>query len=98
MNISHYRKTIVALLGGVLAWAQVAYVPDGHLDRGEYYGLAVALATALGVYGVSNRLSSTPPETTDDQWDPVEAAPVEQVPAAPVVGMPAPVDPPAAGP
>ena len=69
--IAHYRKTVVALLGGVLAWAQVAYVPDGHIDRGEYYGLAVALATALGVYGVTNRISTTAGEATDDRWEPL---------------------------
>ena len=46
-----YRHTLVSLVGGLLAWAQVAFVPDGHIDRAEYYGLAVVIATALGVYG-----------------------------------------------
>ena len=55
LNIAAHRKTIIATVGGVLAWAQVAYVPDGSIDRTEYYGLAVTLATALGVYGVANR-------------------------------------------
>ena len=55
LNIAAHRKTIIATAGGVLAWAQVAYVPDGSIDRTEWYGLAVTLATALGVYGVANR-------------------------------------------
>lgn len=61
MNIAHCRKTVVATVGGILAWAQVAYVPDGHIDRAEWYGLAVTLATALGVYGISNRPADTTP-------------------------------------
>ena len=74
MSIAHYRKTVVALFGGVLAWAQVAYVPDGHIDRGEYYGLAVALATALGVYGVTNRVNGAPGDAWDDRWGPTDPA------------------------
>lgn len=53
-QLSRYRKTLAALVGGVLAWAQTAYVPDGHVDRAEWYGLAVVLAMAAGVYGIAN--------------------------------------------
>ena len=59
LNLGTYRKTIVATVGGVLAWGQVAYVPDGNVDRPEWYGLAVTLATALGVYGIANRQDTT---------------------------------------
>ena len=53
-TLAKYRKTLVALVGTVLTWAGVAYVPDGNVDRWEWYGLAVALATAAGVYAVPN--------------------------------------------
>ena len=97
MSIARYRKTIVAVTGGILAWAQVAYVPDGHIDRGEDYGLAVALATALGVYGVTNRrVSTAAADMTDAPWGPVDPAadaPIESGPvgAAPGSIWPAPV-------
>ena len=88
LNLAGYRKTIIAVVGGVLSWAQVSYVPDGHIDRGELYGLAVTLATALGVYGVANRQAS-PSVWTDA---PVADAYPEPLPADPVD----PVTPPAA--
>jgi len=52
--LARYRKSIVALVGTVLTWAGVAYVPDGHVDRFEWYALAVALVTAAGVYVAPN--------------------------------------------
>ena len=52
--IAGYRKTLVALVGTVLTWAGVAYVPDGNVDRYEWYALALALATAAGVYVAPN--------------------------------------------
>ena len=52
--LASYRKAVATLIGTVLTWAQVAYVPDGHIDRGEWFGLALALATIVGVIGVSN--------------------------------------------
>lgn len=66
-RLARYRKSIAATVGGVLGWAGTAYVPDGHVDRAEWYGLAVVLATALGVYGVENaRPGATviPPRST----------------------------------
>lgn len=49
------RKTWVAGIGVVLTWAGVAVVPHpGHVSAADWYGLAVALATAAGVYGVTN--------------------------------------------
>ena len=80
LNLGTYRKTIIATVGGVLAWAQIAYVPDGSIDRPEWYGLAVTLATALGVYGVANR-QDTPAMVVDA---PVADAYPEPTPAEPV--------------
>lgn len=54
-----YRKTLVAIVGGTLAWAQLAIVPDGHVSRSEWYGLCAELAAAFGVYAVSNDLPQT---------------------------------------
>jgi hypothetical protein len=53
-NLARYSKLIAAAIGSGLTWAGVAWVPDGHISRPEWYALAVALATAAGVYGVTN--------------------------------------------
>jgi hypothetical protein len=52
--LAAYRKTVASVVGTFLTWAGVAYVPDGHVDRVEWFALAVAAATSLGVYAVSN--------------------------------------------
>ena len=80
-SLTSHRHTLVALIGGLLAWTQVSYVPDGSINRDEWYGLAVTLATALGVYGVS--AYSQPPQRVVDA--PVADAYPEPIPAAPVV-------------
>ena len=87
LNLGTYRKTIVTTVGGVLGWAQIAYVPDGSIDRPEWYGLAVTLATALGVYGVANR------QVMPSVW--VDAPVADTYPAADPADPVAPVDPPA---
>lgn len=46
------RKTIAALVGAVLTWGTVAQV-DG-IETAEWWGLAVAVATVVGVFGVPN--------------------------------------------
>jgi uncharacterized membrane protein YebE (DUF533 family) len=53
MNLAKYRKTIVAVLGvaGVVAKAYA----DGHIDPAEYGEIAIAVATALGVWAVRNK-------------------------------------------
>lgn len=50
------RKTIAALVGGLISWAYVVNdsVTPG-VTTGEWIGLAVVVATALGVYGVANK-------------------------------------------
>lgn len=50
--IAQHRKAIAALVGAVLTWGSVAQV-DG-VTAAEWWGLAVAAATALGVYGTTN--------------------------------------------
>lgn len=53
-NPSTYAKAIGAAVSGSLVWAGTAYVPDGQVDRAEWYALALVLAGALGVYGYPN--------------------------------------------
>lgn len=53
-SLAIYRKGVATAIGTVLTWVEVAYVPDGHVDRLEWYGLAIALATVAGVIGVPN--------------------------------------------
>lgn len=51
------RKAIAALVGAVLVWCQTIAVQDGgfhNVTAVEWVALAVAVATAFGVYGTSN--------------------------------------------
>jgi hypothetical protein len=52
--LAPYLKAVTALVGVVLTWGGTAYVPDGHVSRPEFYALAIALATVLGVFAVPN--------------------------------------------
>lgn len=49
LNLGPYRKTIVAVVGALVGIASVHFG-----DANEGVQAAVALLTALGVYGVSN--------------------------------------------
>lgn len=51
-NLPAYRKTLAALVGAVLTWGVTAQ--DGGIQSQEWWALAVAAATTLGVFGVSN--------------------------------------------
>lgn len=51
-NLPAYRKTLAAIVGAVLTWGSVAQ--DGGIQATEYWGLAVAVATAIGVFSVPN--------------------------------------------
>ena len=53
-KFAHYRKTIAAEVVATMSWIYTCYLPDGHVDRWEWYGLALAQLTALGVYTVKN--------------------------------------------
>lgn len=53
-----YQKALAALVAGVVGWAAVVVAsPSGPVTSAEWLALAVAGATALGVYAVPN----TPP-------------------------------------
>lgn len=55
MQLSQYRKTITAIVVGLIGWAGVVITsPRSTISASEWLGLAVALATALGVYSVPN--------------------------------------------
>lgn len=54
-DFKQVKKALVAVLGVALMYAETVYVDN------MYVRAAVALATALGVYGVRN---STPDSTT----------------------------------
>jgi hypothetical protein len=51
-NLPAYRKTIAAIVGAVITWGATAQ--DDGIQAVEWWGLAAALATVLGVYGVAN--------------------------------------------
>lgn len=54
--MTRYSKTITALVTGVLGWAAVVISSAASpISASEWLGLGVAVATALGVYGVSNQ-------------------------------------------
>lgn len=50
--LSPYRKTLAAVIGAVVTWGTTAQV--GGFDSGEWWGLAAAIATAVGVYRAPN--------------------------------------------
>lgn len=68
--MSRYKKTILALLGGVVAWGLTASA-DSKYDQTEFWGLGAALLTAGGVYQVQN----TPPKGRRRRDDTSEAKP-----------------------
>ncbi|HWH01936.1 MAG TPA: hypothetical protein VNV66_22070 [Pilimelia sp.] len=77
--MTRYTKALAALLGAVGTWGVTA-AEDGSIVLGEWFGLLVALGTALGVYALPNvapgvrepHVSETAPD--DGAIAPVEAA------------------------
>lgn len=56
-----YNKAVTALVGAVVLFAgAVVTSPEAAVTASEWYAGGVGLATALGVYGVSNGGSATP--------------------------------------
>lgn len=54
-KLSQFQKTITALVSGVIGWAAVVIAsPASAISASEWLMLAVAGATALGVYAVPN--------------------------------------------
>lgn len=55
MNLGQYRKAITALVTGTIGWAAVVIAsPSGPVSASEWLGLAVVVATSLGVYSIAN--------------------------------------------
>jgi hypothetical protein len=93
--LSAYRKTVASLVGTVLTWASLAYMPTGHVDRNGWFALALAVATSFGVFGVTNTPKVAPVAVEPAPVVPVAVPPVSGpapvVTPAPVVVTPAPV-------
>lgn len=54
-NLPAYRKTIAAVVTGLLGWATIVVTSAAApVTSSEWLMLGVALATALGVYTVPN--------------------------------------------
>lgn len=54
-NLPAYRKTIAAIVTGLIGWATVVVTSDASaITSSEWLGLAVAVATAVGVYSIPN--------------------------------------------
>jgi len=52
MNLSRYRKTIVAVVGAGLTWALATYGNDPDVTK--WLSLVSAVLTAAGVYSTPN--------------------------------------------
>ena len=88
--LAAYRKTVASVVGTFLTWAGVAYVPDGHIDRVEWFALAVAVATNFGVYAVTNSPRPAPVELLPEPSSVKFLAPVPApvTPAVPLTLVP----------
>lgn len=61
MNITSVRKTIAALVTGMLGWAtQVVTSDAAQITAGEWIGFATVLAVTAGVYQVPNDQPGAP--------------------------------------
>lgn len=55
MNLSAYRKTIAALVTGLIGWGAVVVTSSvTKISASEWLMFATVVATALGVYSVKN--------------------------------------------
>jgi len=56
MNLSRYRKTISAVITGTIGWASAVVVSQpAAITASEWVMGATVLATAFGVYQVTNK-------------------------------------------
>lgn len=54
-NLPAYRKTLVAVVGAVVAFSQIViYSPAAEISSAEWVTGAILVLTALGVYGTPN--------------------------------------------
>ena len=61
MNLAPYRKTIAAVVTGLIGWATAVVVsPAAAVSAAEWIGLATVLATTVGVYQVPNTPAPPP--------------------------------------
>lgn len=67
-----YRKTLAAVVIGVLGWATaVVQSPAGPVSASEWITLATVVVTALGVYAYPNRPTApVVPDTRTSSPDP----------------------------
>lgn len=62
MTFGRYSKLITAIVSGVIGWATlVVNSPAADISAQEWIVGATYLATAFGVFAVSNAPASTPP-------------------------------------
>jgi hypothetical protein len=55
MNFAPYRKTLTALVTGLIGWGTAVVASSSSaVTATEWIMLATVAATSLGVYGVSN--------------------------------------------
>jgi hypothetical protein len=87
------RKSVTALVVGIIGWFEL--VPDlHHISRGSWIGLAVLIASALGVYTVSNdpapadQLTSSAKDAGYVYQDPGAIVTAPSAPAGPQTGTP----------
>jgi len=52
-SISRYAKLVVAVVGAVATWATATFPNDTNVQK--WVGLALAIATAVGVYATPNQ-------------------------------------------
>ena len=56
MDLAKYRKTISALITGLIGWGFIVVASkEAPISASEWLALAVAVATATGVYLVPNK-------------------------------------------
>lgn len=54
-NLKAYKKSIAAIVGALISWAQlVVFSTTENITAPEWIALAIGLATAFGVYQLSN--------------------------------------------
>jgi hypothetical protein len=59
ISFGKYSKTIVAVVGAFILWAKlVVDSPSADVTSGEWIALLIGIATAIGVYGVTNKTTS----------------------------------------
>lgn len=58
INLSPYRKTVTAVVTGLIGWASSVVVSNPTaVTAGEWIMLATVLATSFGVYQVANEIT-----------------------------------------